>query len=494
MSSAAPPKTRRRALSEDNVFEGVVPPDPEGDAMRRTSSGASSSRAFPPPRKQAIAPPNVISALKPSGGGKPAQQRTTKIASKLVLLPDADEPVYDVGPRGVHDPEGLEVFVSSENEVVVPWLPPEIAKTEAERMTRQQRRDLPRVTGFCTADEYNLKDLRTLLTQRHSVASWVSYDECLYAKYDRQSIQTLHDLYDARSTGRGQGMIFDYLSSGEDLSTEDRNPDDERRGLMEDYEEGDYGPQTPTGKDDVQDSLKDSEIFFFEYGCVVFWNFSEVDEQRILSTIFPCSVEPLKQDDVETDDFSFQYDPSPPYQPRIFNDLITLKSTNPLNKLVISHAIAQSVKLNQFENLMEETIDATKGIPETMAQTGEVGLSREAVVMTMGRLFNLRMGVNLVSNVLDDPDFLWDKPELQPVYSAMRTYLEINPRTTILNKRTEVIADLLDLLNDHLSSSKMSSITWIIIYLIIVACIVAVAEIAVKASKLAPRQAPRLEF
>lgn len=62
----------------------------------------------------------------------------------------------------------------------------------------------------------------------------------------------------------------------------------------------------------------------------------------------------------------------------------------------------------------------------------------------------------------------------------MRTYLEINPRTSILNKRTEVIADLLDLLNDHLSSSKMSNITWIIIWLIVVACIVAIAEIAVK--------------
>jgi len=57
-----------------------------------------------------------------------------------------------------------------------------------------------------------------------------------------------------------------------------------------------------------------------------------------------------------------------------------------------------------------------------------------------------------------------------------------------------VIADLLDLLNDHLSSSKMSVITWIIIWLIVVACVVAVAEIAVKVYKLAPKEGLKSEF
>ena len=350
---------------------------------------------------------------------KVGQSRTTKTASKLVLLPDAEETSYDAGPRGLYDPEGFEVTVSQDNDIVVPWPPPALAKTDAERMTRQQRRDLPRVTGYCTADEYDLKSLRQVLTERHSVADWKSYDECLYAKYDRKAVHTLHDLYDAQGTGRGQWMIRDYLST--DQLGRRRASIEENRNLLDDYDETPYPTELESPVERGEDPLQDSEVFFFEYGCVVFWNFNEVDEQRILSTIFPSSVEPLKPDDVETDDFSFQYDNSPPYQPRIFNDLITLKSTNPLNKLVLSHAISQSVKLNQFENLMEETIDATKGIPETMAQTGEVGLSREAVVMTMGRLFDLRMGVNLVSNVLDDPDFLWDKPELQPVYKAMRS-------------------------------------------------------------------------
>jgi uncharacterized Rmd1/YagE family protein len=38
--------------------------------------------------------------------------------------------------------------------------------------------------------------------------------------------------------------------------------------------------------------------------------------------------------------------------------MITIKSTNPMVKLSISHGLAQSVKLSLFENVMEETIDS----------------------------------------------------------------------------------------------------------------------------------------
>jgi len=57
--------------------------------------------------------------------------------------------------------------------------------------------------------------------------------------------------------------------------------------------------------------------------------------------------------------------------------VITLKNPgNYMVKLTISHAIAQSVKMTLFEGLIEETIEATKHIPQTMAETGKVQMSR----------------------------------------------------------------------------------------------------------------------
>ncbi|SAM01654.1 hypothetical protein [Absidia glauca] len=90
------------------------------------------------------------------------------------------------------------------------------------------------------------------------------------------------------------------------------------------------------------------------------------------------------------------------------------------------------------------------------------------------------MNVNLVSNVLDTPEIFWSEPALQPMYNAIREYLEIPQRAKILNDRLRVISDLLSMLRDHLTNFGVEYQTLIIIYLIIIAVIVACFEIAVK--------------
>ena len=44
-------------------------------------------------------------------------------------------------------------------------------------------------------------------------------------------------------------------------------------------------------------------------------------------------------------------------------------------KLALSHALAQSVKISLFEELIGSTIDQTKDIPKSMSETGKIGVS-----------------------------------------------------------------------------------------------------------------------
>lgn len=150
-----------------------------------------------------------------------------------------------------------------------------------------------------------------------------------------------------------------------------------------------------------------------------------------------------------------------------------------------------------------------------MAETGRLDKNRVEITKINGQLFNLRMNVNLVSNVLgecefkaekkgslvlivdipsDTPEIFWSEPALQPLYVAIRgkakekvpcvseyftnknwalDYLEIPQRAKILNDRLKVISDLLSMLRDHLTNFGVEYQTLIIIYLIIIAVIVA---------------------
>jgi uncharacterized Rmd1/YagE family protein len=146
-----------------------------------------------------------------------------------------------------------------------------------------------------------------------------------------------------------------------------------------------------------------SEIFIFDYGVIVMWNLSKDEEQRFIDTMAPFTKGLLNPNDIDSEELSFLYDISEFTQPRIFNDVITLIPTNPYNplvKLTISHGLGQSVKLAFFENIMEETIISTVSLPKTLAQRGKVNMNRTEMMMIIGKLYRLKMNVNLISNVL----------------------------------------------------------------------------------------------
>lgn len=148
--------------------------------------------------------------------------------------------------------------------------------------------------------------------------------------------------------------------------------------------------------------LSFGEMFVFSYGVVVFWNFTERQEKDILADLtfsqsinrVPLVTRPQREEDFETEEFHFEYNPNIP-RPRVYNDMITLRSSDHMIKLAISHAIAQSTKLCFFEERMAHIMLEAQYVPRRLALTGKLGMKREDVVKILGRLFSSRVDVNL---------------------------------------------------------------------------------------------------
>jgi len=202
------------------------------------------------------------------------------------------------------------------------------------------------------------------------------------------------------------------------------------------------------------------EIFLFEYGVVVIWGMSTAQELRFLKETQKFELESLPANQVETEYFNFYY--TREYQPRIYNDFITLRDKyNYMTKLAISHALAQSVKTSLFEESIATTIETCKEIPEQIARTGHINLSRTQINMQIGELFILRISVHLNGAVLDSPELFWVEPQLEPVYQAVRSYLEMDQRVGLLTDRLDVVADLLAVLKEQLNHGHGEKLEWI---------------------------------
>lgn len=226
-----------------------------------------------------------------------------------------------------------------------------------------------------------------------------------------------------------------------------------------------------------------AEMFVLQYGIVVFWNLSETHEKNILADLAfasevpePILINPISEQDIETEEFHFEYD-SQIHRPRVFNDMITLRSGDHLIKLTMSYAIAQLTKLCLFESRMVHSLLSISKLPKKLALTGRLGLKRQQLLKKSGKLFKLRVDVNLSSSILDTPDFFWSmEPALHPLYSAVREYLEIEQRVQVLNDRCKVFLEFLNIISDSITESSTTRITLMIIVIIFISLAVSVFE------------------
>lgn len=216
-----------------------------------------------------------------------------------------------------------------------------------------------------------------------------------------------------------------------------------------------------------EDKRPKGDIFYFAYGCIVFWGFSEEEEKTILTSLKEFEKDSIQKP--EMDEFTFIYGDVM----QIDEDEIVLHAKNTLTKLAISHGLAQSVKLTTFEETIQKTIDNTKYLPEDLSHKGKISMSRKEISRKMGELFIERNFINLHSEILDTPEFFWNYPELEPFYRRTAHYLDITKRIEVLNKRLNVVHELFEILSNELNHQHSSRLEWTIIILIVIEVVLA---------------------
>ncbi|KAJ1448291.1 hypothetical protein M885DRAFT_450396 [Pelagophyceae sp. CCMP2097] len=167
------------------------------------------------------------------------------------------------------------------------------------------------------------------------------------------------------------------------------------------------------------------------------------------------------------------------------NDLVRLATDDALELISLSYAIAQSAKLFVWEARVDATIRDVKNIPERLADHGVTDLTEQQISKMIGKVFIERTQVNLHTDILDSPEFLWEDDLYEPAYVALREYLDVPERVEVLNQRLDVLKELLEVLTTQLANSHASKLEWIVVYLIIAEIIVTLVVFAL--DRLLPR-------
>lgn len=210
------------------------------------------------------------------------------------------------------------------------------------------------------------------------------------------------------------------------------------------------------------------DIFFFNHGSFVCWGLYKRQERKWLEKVAKFSINPRST--IETDHFCFSVgtEISIEAHERFTLDIITLDSDNPQVKLAISYGLAQSVKLETFEDAIQAAIKRNAELPEEIANKGIISLSRRTILKHMGEIFIARSSINLNSEYLDIPEFFWKHTNLEPFFAMTKNFLDIPSRVAALNQKLDVLQDLLDIFNSQVQHRHSSFLEMIIILLILI--------------------------
>ena len=224
-----------------------------------------------------------------------------------------------------------------------------------------------------------------------------------------------------------------------------------------------------------KESSRPIDVFLFTFGCVIIWGATEKQEEEILNNIAFTEKRKLKEAHSEFIDFDYNDIEDRTYINEEKN-IIILGDDSTLVKLSVSHALAQSVKLNELEESVITLLKHTKPIQRELAQTGRVSLSRSQLSKQLGKLFNARFSINLHSDILDIPEFFWRRPSFEPIYNMTVEFQDIILRQGILNNHLNLIHELYTVLSSDLNHRHSTRLEVIIVLLITIEVVLAITN------------------
>ena len=102
-------------------------------------------------------------------------------------------------------------------------------------------------------------------------------------------------------------------------------------------------------RDAIQVALPTGEYWLFDYGVIVFWAVDEDERQALINRL-------LRQENSQLQNIEEHFRFAFSADIKISKDTINVPDKNPLTRLAISHALAQSIKLMEYELKAQNTI------------------------------------------------------------------------------------------------------------------------------------------
>jgi len=214
----------------------------------------------------------------------------------------------------------------------------------------------------------------------------------------------------------------------------------------------------------------ESYLFIYNFGSVVFFNVSEDQQKTILDKVKKSNV-PNQPGYTTTDTFSVEVTGEDKHEVG-FNKAVIHNLTYQKGRL-ISMVVAESAALEYFELIVDDLLERTHQISDTLRTTGRLLKETKTLIKFIG--FCLTTKQEIIANlyVVDAPDEVWEDQTLDKLYNDLKRMFEIETRYRVLEYKLKLIQESLEIIVDLSRGVRETMLEVTIIVLIAIEVVVA---------------------
>jgi uncharacterized Rmd1/YagE family protein len=212
----------------------------------------------------------------------------------------------------------------------------------------------------------------------------------------------------------------------------------------------------------------------FRYGVVVTFGLEPGEEAICLDSLVPyLDGEPSPEPETETVDIVLR----PEAEEGVDREgRIVLRELDVERFQVVAEALGKSTVLDHYEKNVQAVFARIAPLAGEMKEEGGGrGKGRELVRHIGGALLMQYEMVGRVE-VLDKPDLLWDRQDLDRLYAALEREYELRDRHATLERKLELVSHTARTLLDMFQHKQTLRVEWYIVILIVVEIVILVYE------------------
>jgi uncharacterized Rmd1/YagE family protein len=202
----------------------------------------------------------------------------------------------------------------------------------------------------------------------------------------------------------------------------------------------------------------------FRYGVVVVVGLKTDEEADFLLSLKPRIVGEFSRYEEETAEIELCDDTKDIIKP---GGPICLGAFSADRFVVVAEVLAKSTVLAHDERRVAAVFDVIEPLARELAGRGRTPRDRTSILKLIGNALLVQQRVSGRVAVTEKPDALWDRPDLERLYSRLEDEYELKERVVGLDRKLTVIAETANTLTDIIDTRRSFRLEWAIVLLIV---------------------------